>query len=406
MTVSRDGIRQRPYWEPAPGRVKVPKRPGETIEALQDLLFEAVGCRLDRNHPVASLLSGGLDSSGVVAVAARCLAKQNRELTAISAVLPEETRGYFADEREYIDEFRPWPNIRIQYVTAHGRGPFDSLSEPGRFAAFPLRTSRFYLNDECEKTAIAAGARKLLWGLGGEFGVSSWSERYYLELAIRGRWRTLYRELKRCRASRSASPARMLGRQVLNILSPIRGWRPAVLLAKDFLRDTKARPALRGRSPYLRRHQVSELRFWLSKHAMERGQSISLIPPCLPLLDKRILDFCLAMPESMDVGDGYPRYRIRAALDGVLPPRIQWRTTKAPYSPDYFVRYNAQLGVAREFVHAIRPNDPVRTVVDVERLQKFLVPVDTTTGATAARDEVPVSLYLINFLRQFSEFRP
>ncbi len=405
MTVDRFGIRQRRYWAPQPGRVQVPKRPTEAIEALRDLLFAAVECRLEGNYPVASLLSGGLDSSSIVAIAARCLEKQNRELTAISAVLPEESRTRFADEREYIDEFRSWPNIRIEYVTAAGRGPFDSLSDPSRFAAFPLRSSRFYLNEECEKTALAIGARKLLWGFGGEFGVSSWSERYYLELAIRGRWRALFRELKRCRASRSASPARMLGRQVLNTLSPVRGWRPAVLLASDFRRQTKARPALRGRSPYLRRHQLSEIRFWLSKHAMERGQSISLVPPCSPLLDKRILEFCLAMPESMDVGDGYPRYRIRAALDGILPPRIQWRTTKAPYSPDYFVRYNAQLGMAREFVQAIRPNDPIREIVDVEGVERLLAPVDAAAGPTAARDEVPVTLYLINFLRQFSEFR-
>jgi asparagine synthase (glutamine-hydrolysing) len=406
MTVTRDGIRQRRYWEPGPARGHaVPKRPEDVIEALRDLLFEAVACRLDSNNPVASLLSGGLDSSSIVAIAARCLEKQNRELTAISAVLPEESRAHFTDEREYIDEFRAWPNINIEYVSAPGRGPFDSLNDPSRFVAFPLRSSRFYLNEECEKKALAKGAQKLLWGFGGELGVSSWSERYYLELAIRGRWRTLFRELKRCRASRSASPSRMLAREVLNVLSPVRGWRPAVLLASDFRRQAKARPALRGRSPYLRRHQVSEIRFWLSKHAMERGQSISLIPPCSPLLDKRILEFCLAMPESMDVGDGYPRYRIRAALDGILPPRIQWRTTKAPYSPDYFVRYNAQLGIAREFVQAIRPNDPIRAIVDVEGLEKLLLPVDAAVGPTAARDEVPVSLYLINFLRQFPEFR-
>ncbi len=406
MTVSRYDIRQRRYWEPAPAPGHaVPKRPEDLIEALRDLLFEAVRCRLDSNYRVASLLSGGLDSSSIVAIAARCLEKQNRELTAISAVLPEESLTRFADEREYIDEFRTWSNINIEYVTAPGRGPFDSLTDPGRFAAFPLRSSRFYLNEECEKTALAGGARKLLWGFGGEFGVSSWSERYYLELAIRGRWSTLFRELKQCRTSRSASPTRMLGRQVLNMLSPVRGWRPAVLLASEFRRQRNAKPALRSRSPYLRRHQISEIRFWLSKHAMERGQSISLIPPCSPLLDKRILEFCLAMPESMDVADGYPRYRIRAALDGILPPRIQWRTTKAPYSPDYFLRYNAQLGMAREFVQAIRRNDPIRTIVDVEGLGKLLVPVDAAAGPTAARDEVPVTLYLINFLRQFSEFR-
>lgn len=77
-----------------------------------------------------------------------------------------------------------------------------------------------------------------------------------------------------------------------------------------------------------------------------------------------------------------------------------------PYSPDYFVRYNAQLGMARDFVSAIGPKDPVRAVVDVEQLAALTQPVDALSGSAAARDQVPVTMYLINFLRQFPEFRP
>ena len=114
------------------------------------------------------------------------------------------------------------------------------------------------------------------------------------------------------------------------------------------------------------------------------------------------------MPTGMDVHDGYQRYPIRAALDGILPPRIQWRTDKKPFSPDYLVRYNAQLGIAREFVSAIGPHDPVRTIVDVDKLQQLLaLPVDQNhRGAAAALGQVPGTLYLICFLRQFSAFRP
>jgi hypothetical protein len=62
--------------------------------------------------------------------------------------------------------------------------------------------------------------------------------------------------------------------------------------------------------------------------------------------------------------------------------------------------------MALEFVAAIRPNDPVRGIVDVERLRNMLVPVDTRIKSATARDQIPSTLYLINFLRQFSEFRP
>lgn len=408
MTVERNSIRQTRYWEPKlDAGPAVPKRPEDAFEALRDILFQAVECRLDRDYPVAAMLSGGLDSSAVVSVAARCLEKQNRDLTAIAAVLSDERRAKIADEREYIDEFRSWPNIRIQYVTAGDRGPFESLNNLSRFAASPLHSSRSYLADECEKAAIAAGARTLLEGGGGELGVTSWSERYHLEMAIRFRWATLFRELKRRRTARNSSPVRILGGELLRALFPRRGWKSVMLLARDFRRERRDGPDFRSHSPYQRPYQAALLRHSLSKHADDRGQSVHLLPACFPLLDKRLLEFCLAMPVGMDVHDGYHRYPVRAALDGILPPRIQWRTDKKPFSPDYLVRYNAQLGIAREFVAAIGPHDPVRTIVDVEKLQQLLIPVDgPPAGTIATLGQVPGTLYLICFLRQFSAFRP
>jgi asparagine synthase (glutamine-hydrolysing) len=407
MTVDRSGVRQERYWEPKlGGGPDVPQRPEEALEALREVLFRAVDCRLDRDYPVAALLSGGLDSSSIVAIAARCLKKQNRRLTAVSAVLPQESKPRFADERDFIDEFRPWSNVDIKYVTARGRGPFDTLHDLSRFDVFPLRSSRFFLNEELETVALASGARRLLWGTGGEFGATSWSTRYYQELAIRLRFPTLLKEFRRRRTAQDSSPFRTLAGQIANTMFPRRRWTPLVILNPDFQGECEDKPALAGRWFTQRRHQVESLRFWIGKHALERGQSVSLIPPSAPLFDKRVLEFCLALPASMNVIDGYQRYLIRGALDGILPPRIQWRTGKTAFAPDYFVRYNAQIGIARDFVAAIGPNDPVRSVIDVSRVASLLKPVDAMTGSDIARDQIPVTLYTINFLRQFSDFRP
>jgi asparagine synthase (glutamine-hydrolysing) len=403
MTIERDRTLKREYWRPtASAEAVLPRRPDDAFEALREVLFQAVDCRLDSDYPVAALLSGGLDSSSVVSIAARCLAKQNRQLTAISAVLPEESRAQFADETDYINEFRPWPNVRIKYVTARGRGPFDCLDDLSRFSAFPLRISRFYLNEECEQAAIANGSRSLLWGVGGEMGPTSHNQRYLLDLAAHLRWATLVRELRKSKGS----PIRTMAGQLVNTLFPNRRRTPVVLLSRNLTREYKAGPAWKNRSFDQRRYQAALIGFWLSKHSMGRGQTINLIPPSTPFYDKRVLEFCLSLPAGMNMRDGYRRYSIRRALDGILPRRIQWRTDKLPYSPDYFVRYNAQLGMARDFVAAIGPNDPVRSVVDVDQLGKLLHPVDPVAGSVAARDQIPVTMYLINFLRQFPEFRP
>jgi asparagine synthase (glutamine-hydrolysing) len=129
-----------------------------------------------------------------------------------------------------------------------------------------------------------------------------------------------------------------------------------------------------------------------------------------PFLDKRVLEFCLAVPSNLKVRNGYKRYLIRAGLDGVLPPAIQWRTSKLAFSPDYQIRYNAQREQVHSFLESISATDPVREVVDVERI-KSLSATDMANARAATFDDVaamhvvPLGIYTIAFLRQFSEFR-
>jgi asparagine synthase (glutamine-hydrolysing) len=408
MTVSDNCVREGKYWEPSIESLpEVPRDPAEAFETLRGILFQAVDCRIDRDFPAASLLSGGLDSSAIVSIAARCLEKQNRELTAIAAVLPDESRPRFSDERDYIDEFRAWPNVNIKYVTAPGRGPFDTLNDPSQFLVHPLLSPNVYLLNECEKTAVEHGARSLLWGAAGELGVTSPASCCYVDLAVSLRWPTLVRELRGRRAYRNVSSLRVLARQVRALLQPIRRHSPGVLFTPDFVRAQKPQQPVRvSRSPDLRQQQVSGIRAWMSWHALHRGQGLSALPLSQPLVDKRVLEFCLALPTEMKVRDGYNRYPVRGALEGLLPPRIQWRIDKTAFSPDYFARYNAQLGMAREFLSAIGPRDPVRSVLDLGRIETLLRTVDPTTKPIDAQGSIPCTLYAVTFLRQFSEFRP
>jgi asparagine synthase (glutamine-hydrolysing) len=247
----------------------------------------------------------------------------------------------------------------------------------------------------------------ILDGEGGELGPTSWGEGYYGELAASFRWITLAGELAKRRALTGRSPVRALGHDVLKVLpGRERNDPPAVLLAKEFA-DHRARiPARRLFWPSQRRMQADAMGMWLRKHAIWASFATSRQTRMTqPLRDKRVFEFCLAAPGSMKIKDGYPRYLMRGAMGGILPKKIQWRTDKVAFSPDYYVRYNAQLGRAREFVAAIRGNDPVRSVVDVERLSRLILPQDFGLDGANSRDLVPSSIYLICFLRQFAEFR-
>jgi hypothetical protein len=130
------------------------------------------------------------------------------------------------------------------------------------------------------------------------------------------------------------------------------------------------------------------------------------LPVSQPWTDRRVLEFCLSAPPELKVRNGYRRNLIREALDGILPKKIQWRTTKTVFSPDYNARYNAQLLKAKDFVAEIGPRDPVRSVIDVEKLSQMLKPVDSQDRNAITVGVVPATIYAICFLRQFADYRP
>jgi asparagine synthase (glutamine-hydrolysing) len=53
-----------------------------------------------------------------------------------------------------------------------------------------------------------------------------------------------------------------------------------------------------------------------------------------PFFDRRLMVFCLALPPSQRLASGWTRLIQRRAMEGILPPGIQWRTSKANLSPN------------------------------------------------------------------------
>ena len=45
----------------------------------------------------------------------------------------------------------------------------------------------------------------------------------------------------------------------------------------------------------------------------------------------------LSVPAELYCVDGWKRNLIRRAMQDILPPEIQWRKCKAPFSPDFYL---------------------------------------------------------------------
>jgi asparagine synthase (glutamine-hydrolysing) len=48
-----------------------------------------------------------------------------------------------------------------------------------------------------------------------------------------------------------------------------------------------------------------------------------------PFADRRLVELCYALPPQQKLTDGWTRYVVRNALDGVMPDAIRWRGGKA-----------------------------------------------------------------------------
>ena len=86
----------RTYYDPA--EVKFEPSTLETaLKDVRDEFTDAVECRLESDRPLAALLSGGLDSSLVVAIAANYLKKHGKRLSTYSIGIPGSTDREYAE---------------------------------------------------------------------------------------------------------------------------------------------------------------------------------------------------------------------------------------------------------------------------------------------------------------------
>ena len=428
LTVEKGTIRKRRYWQPDIS-AKLPfKKDEEILEAFRDLMFKVVGPRVRSPFPVAALLSGGLDSSSLVSVAALCLEKEGKRLTTISAIAADRPGQKFLDEKYYMDQFKTWPNIDMTYTTVPDRGPFDNVEKGIWASESPHLTSRHYLYTAFTDAVRDFGGRVLLDGVFGEAGRTFHGDGFYSGLLVHLRWATLYREIKLRKEPdqgrfRSELYRGIIPRYFIDMLRgrlPIDEWKEVNPLRLEFIDKylgkymhdvLSAQQRIDKNYPNVKRNHFKQI-----VELNAKSRNLSGFPGyenaefVYPFSDRRVLEFCLAVPTHLKVHDGYKRYLIRAGLDKVLPPEIQWRPTKLPFSPDYQPRYNSQREWAHNFFSKIKAGDPIREIVDIDRL-KLLATHEmknakvSTSADHAAMQTVPIGVYLVVFLRQFPDFK-
>ena len=374
MSVSARGRQLRRYWSFNPDAELRLKSDGEYEEAFRDLFTEAVRCRLRSAFPVGSTLSGGLDSSSIACTARASLRQEGQTtLHTFSAIFPSLPRPDLKriDERKYVEAVVAGGDVIAHEVHADRLEPLGNLAHVLWYQDDPLVPFNLYIHLGIFDAARANGVRVVLDGTDGDTTVSHGYERL-AELARTLRWGTLLQE---ARAVSQRSPGNSLSTwRILwqHGFSPVipaglrESWNRArgrqtpplgcdAVVAKDFAhrlglraridrqRSSEPRSFESARRVHLQSIQSPLLPYLLD--LADKSAAACSVEARYPFFDRRLMEFCLALPPEQKLQAGWGRSILRRAMQGLLPPEIQWRNTKADLSPNF---HRSILGFGKE----------------------------------------------------------
>jgi len=348
------------YWRLEPVRGVDLRTAKDCHMHFRGVLEEAVRCRMRDTGPLATLLSGGLDSSAVTSLAYPIAEKRGQQIHAFSSVLPEGYPGPEIDERSHILRMLDrYSKLIWTPVYADGKDILSDLDRMILLFGQPTRDAFHYRLLAMLDSAKAARARTVLTGMGGDFFASRRVTETAARLLVQLRPQLLLAHYRRerklslspsfiqfCRA-RLAPP--LLGstrlHQALATLGILDG-RPTFALSPGLGRRTGFNDRLRRTQRQLSRNPLrpvldyeealassgSTAQVFEHFAALGIGLGLNL---SIPLMDQRIVSAVASYPQEVRHFGSRNRLLLRQAMKGVLPPRIRLRHDKGPFCPDF-----------------------------------------------------------------------
>lgn len=367
LRITRDRVKLNRYWRLDPECEIRLSSDSKYAEAFRDLFAQAVLSRTRSAFPIACTLSGGLDSSSIACLADRLTAGAGRgpvhTLSAIFPGLPESDLKLI-DERPFIQAALAQGNFIPHMIEADRLSPLRDVARVHYYLDEANFAPNLYLHWAMYEEANRHGIRVLLDGFDGDTTVSHGLARLP-DLLVGLEWPTLWRELKQTRQNlmRSSSTKRVFLNTCIKPLAPLWMYRMkrllqgrlkevsgnSTLLEPSFMRDTdiKRRAQRLLRRPYrwhedTRSQHLESLGDGTYASALESADKSSAafhVEARYPFFDRRLIEFCVALPASQKFAQGWNRVILRRAMEGILPREIQWRPLKGNLGPNFERRF-------------------------------------------------------------------
>ncbi|MGK5441568.1 asparagine synthase (glutamine-hydrolyzing) [Micromonospora sp. URMC 105] len=401
VRITRSGLGRSRYWQLTAAEHTDDR--STTIATVRELLEDIVARQLISDVPVCTLLSGGLDSSAITAIAAQVLGREGRG----------QVNSFSVDFTGAADRFQP------DAVRGAADAPFvrDLARHVGTRHREILLDSR-ELTDPAVRAAVlrATDVPPAFWGdmwpslyllfravrqqstvaLSGEsadelFGGYLWFHRPEAVDAPTFPWLT-------SGSARYFGGTSLLDQGLLEKLD-IPGYR-----ADRYAEALAEVPVLPGESAEDRRlRKVGYLALTrFVQTLLDRKDRMSMavgLEVRVPFCDHRLVEYVFNTPWAMKTFDGKEKSLLRAAAGDLLPASILERK-KTPYPATQDPQYEAALRA--ELVEILADADaPIRPLLNMKRVQQMLDRSLPAASLPYSRGGLEMALWMNRWLTEY-----
>ncbi len=319
-------------------------------EKFTELFYTSVSRRLRSDVPVGSSLSGGLDSSCVVAAIDELKKGSNISQNTFSAIFP----GFKKDESKYIQQVINHTNVNPHFITPSDEWlekDFDKLiyhqEEPFGSASIYLQYCVFRLAKQNNVTVLldGQGADEILAGY-HPFFIQYFNELkstnptlYQQELSayqllhknnlINANITNGWRNIVKGALSKHASKLRIYYQQLQQFKNPTFHSDFFHTYAKDSFEQKYDFKSLNESLQCSTMHRgLQELLRYADRNSMAHSLEVRL-----PFLNHDLVNFMFSLPPSFKLHHGWTKWIQREAFTEKLPKEIAWRIDKIGFEP-------------------------------------------------------------------------
>ncbi|HLO81573.1 MAG TPA: asparagine synthase (glutamine-hydrolyzing) [Chitinophagaceae bacterium] len=372
------------YWD-LDKETRIEKDDAEAVGDFTRLLANSVSRRMRSDVPIGTSLSGGLDSSSIIAVA-RDVAEEQYSHKAFSAIFP----GYEKDESARIRSMADAYQLQLYTVSPDADLFAEQLQAVINAQEEPFGSASVFAQYMVFAKAKEQGVKVLLDGQGADevlAGYSKYTHWYLQELIQSEGWE---------KADSGAGKFRENG------FLPDWGWKnrlatmfPAVAanqLEKKAIRSQRsngyfnhefAERASDSRSIYkptveklndIQYHDImvmglEELLRYADRNSMAHGREVRL-----PFLSHELVQFVFSLPSSFRMRDGYTKWILRKMMDKKIPSEICWQKGKIGFEPPQ--KQWMQQPAFQGLLHDARKNLVNKNICHQNLIKKPIIPAE------------------------------